>query len=242
MAFYTIPSELPFLDTLVAGILPRATGDPLALTRTTVFLPTRRAVRSLGEAFLRASAGRALLLPRLVSVSDVDAEEWAISADEGDIEIPPALPSLERQLRLAQLILKWSEGPGANRLTPGQAVPLAHALADFLDAVESARCQVGALEKLAPERFAAHWQEVLQFLGIVTEHWPAVLVELGALDPAERRNRVLAARAAAWAKAPPKDPMIAAGLAGGIAAVSDLIAAVGRLPQGAIVFAGTRSG
>ena len=237
MAFYTIPSELPFLDRLVAGILPRAAGDPLALTRTTVFLPTRRAARSLSEAFLRASAGRALLLPRLVSVSDVDAEEWAL-ADDGSIEIPPALPTLERQLRLAQLILKWSEGAGSGRLTPGQAAPLARALADFLDAVETARADIGALAQLAPERFAAHWQEVLQFLGIVTEHWPAILAELGALDPAQRRNRVVAARIAAWAKAPPADPVIAAGLSGGIPAVSDLIGAIAGLPQGAVVLAG----
>jgi ATP-dependent helicase/nuclease subunit B len=236
MAFYTIPSELPFLDTLVAGILPRVTGDPLALTRTTVFLPTRRAVRSLREAFLRASAGRALLLPRLIPLSDVDAEEWAISDDEGDIDIPPALPPLERQLRLAQLILKWAEG--TSRLTPGQAVPLARALADFLDVVETARCNIGALETLAPERFAVHWQEVLQFLRIVTAHWPAMLIELGALDPAERRNRVVAARIAAWARTPPTDPMIAAGLSGGIPAVSDLIAAIAGLPRGAVVLAG----
>jgi len=238
MAFYTISSELPFLDTLVAGLLPPAEGDPLALTRTTLFLPTRRAVRSLREAFLRASAGRALLLPRLVPVSDVDAEEWAIADEESDIEIPPALPPLERQLRLAQLILKWSESAGANRLTPGQAAPLARALADFLDTVESARADIGALEKLAPERFAAHWQEVLQFLRIVTDHWPAMLAELGALDPAQRRDRVVAARIAAWAAAPPADPVIAAGLTGGIPAVGDLIAAIAGLPQGAIVLAG----
>ncbi len=238
MAFYTIPSELPFLDTLVSGILPSATGDPLALTRTTVFLPTRRAVRSLSDAFLRASTGRALLLPRLIPVSDVDAEEWAVSDDDADIEIPPPLPPLQRQLRLAQLILKWSEGAAVTRLTPGQAAPLARALADFLDAVETARCQVGALEKLAPERFAAHWQEVLQFLRIVTQHWPAMLAELGALDPAERRNRVVAARIAAWAKATPTGPLIAAGLSGGIPAVGDLIAAIASLPQGAIVLAG----
>ncbi|MGH6981757.1 MAG: hypothetical protein ACREFC_11170, partial [Stellaceae bacterium] len=66
MAFFTIPANLPFLDTLVAGILPLAQGDPLALTRVTVLLPTRRAARSLGEAFLRASEGKALLLPRMV--------------------------------------------------------------------------------------------------------------------------------------------------------------------------------
>ena len=237
MAFYTIPAELPFLDTLVAGILPRAGGDPLALTRTTILLPTRRAVRSLTEAFLRASKGRALLLPRLLPVGDLDAEELAISGDEGGIEIPPALPPLQRQLLLAQLVLKWPQGQ-AGHLTPGQAVPLARSLAEFLDTVQTARGDVAALKNLAPDRFAEHWQQVLTFLGIVTDNWPAILATRGALDPAERRNRVLAARIAAWAKTPPQEPVIAAGLSGGIAAVGDLIAAVARLPQGEIVLAG----
>jgi len=237
-AFYTIPPELPFLDTLVAGLLPRGGGDPLALTRTTILLPTRRAVRSLTEAFLRASAGRALLLPRLVPVGDLDAEDMPLSDDEGGLDLPPALTPLRRQLLLAQLVLKWGEGGGAGLLTPGQAVPLARALAGFLDEVQTARADMAALAQLAPDKFAEHWQLVLKFLGIVTTHWPRLLAAHGAFDPAERRNQVLAARIAAWERAPPPGPMIAAGLSGGIAAVADLIAAVARLPQGEIVLAG----
>ena len=52
-----------------------------------------------------------------------------------------------------------------------------------------------------PERYAAHWQITLEFLKIVTEHWPKVLAEEGALDPAERRNRVLEAQAGTLARA-----------------------------------------
>ncbi len=235
MTFHTIPAELPFLDTLVAGVLIRAGDDPLALTRTTILLPTRRAVRSLTEAFLRASAGRAMLLPRMVPVGDLDAEELTINGADGDLTIPPVLPPLQRQLLLSQLVLKL---PLGEQLTPGQAVLLAQSLAEFLDTVQTARCDMDALKRLAPDKFAEHWQQVLTFLGIVTDNWPAILAAHGALDPAERRNRVLAARIAAWATAPPQDPVIAAGLSAGIAAVGDLIAAVARLPQGAIVLAG----
>ncbi|HEX4113422.1 MAG TPA: double-strand break repair protein AddB [Stellaceae bacterium] len=238
MAFHTIPADLPFLDTLVTGILPRAGGDPLALTRVTILLPTRRAVRSLTEAFLRASAGRALLLPRMVPVGDLDAEDLAIGGADGDIDIPPALPPLRRQLLLAQLVLKWGEQSGAGPLTPGRAVPLARALADFLDAVQTARGDMATLDTLAPDKFAEHWQQVLAFLGIVTRHWPAMLAEAGALDPADQRNRVLAARIAAWEVVPPPETVIAAGLSGGIPVLADLIAAVARLPRGEIVLAG----
>jgi ATP-dependent helicase/nuclease subunit B len=238
MAFHTIPAALPFLDTLVAGIVPRAGGDPLALTRTTILLPTRRAVRSLTEAFLRASAGRALLLPRMVPVGDLEVEDVAVGGAEDALDIPPALPPLQRQLLLTQLVLKWGEGSGAGPRTPGQAAPLARALTDFLDTVQTARGDPGALENLAPAQFAEHWQQVLAFLRIVTDHWPALLAAHGALDPAERRNRILAARIAAWERAPPQEPVIAAGLSDGVAAVGDLIAAVARLPRGEIVLAG----
>ena len=37
-AFYSIPAERPFLDALVAGILPRTGNDPLELTRYTILL------------------------------------------------------------------------------------------------------------------------------------------------------------------------------------------------------------
>ncbi len=235
MVFHVIPAELPFLDALVAGISTRAGDDPLALTRTTILLPTRRAARNLAEAFLRASAGRAMLLPRMMAVGDLDADDLAISAEDGDLAIPPTFPPLQRQLLLAQLVLKL---PLGEQLTPGQAVPLARSLGQFLDAVQTARCDVGVLKELAPDKFAEHWQQVLTFLAIVTDTWPAILASHGALDPAERRNRVVAARIAAWVKAPPQDPVIAAGLSGGIAAVGDLIAAVARLPKGAVVFAG----
>ena len=237
-AIFSIPAGLPFLDALVAG-LPRSDGDPLALTRTTILLPTRRAARSLSEAFLRASEGRALLLPRLVPVGDLAVEDLAFADEDNGaaIEIPPALPPLRRQLLLTQLVLKFAERT-TGALAPGQAAPLARELARFLDEVQTARGDFAALQALAPDHFAAHWQQVLKFLGIVTEHWPAQLAAEGALDPAERRNRVLAARIAAWEKNPPRDPVIAAGLIGGIPAVADIVAAVARLPRGTIVLPG----
>jgi ATP-dependent helicase/nuclease subunit B len=76
-AVFTIPLHLPFLDTLVAGLRAEIGDDPLALSRITIFLPTRRACRALREAFLRASEGRALLLPRMRPLGDLDDDELA---------------------------------------------------------------------------------------------------------------------------------------------------------------------
>jgi len=246
MPLFTIPPDLPFLDALVAGLVAESGDDPLALAEATILLPTRRAARSLAEAFLRASAGRALLLPRLVPVGDVDAEELALLGDDGaasgGVDIPPAVPELLRLLALTKLVLAWGRARGSGPLAPGQAAPLAQALARFLDEVETEGSDFAHLAELVPAHFAEHWQQVLAFLAILTEHWPGHLAELGGIGPAERRNRVLRAQAESWRRDPPRTRIIAAGLTGGVAAVAELLAVVARLPRGAVVLPGLDRG
>ena len=241
-AVFTIAPDLPFLDALVAGLRAELGDDPLALSRHMILLPTRRAGRALREAFLRASGGRALLLPRLVPVGDLDSDELAFQGEDADgfaeLDIPPAVPELRRQLLLTRLVLAWGRSHGSGPLTPGQAAPLARELARFLDEVQAEGRDFAQLLRLVPASYAQHWQQILGFLAILTEHWPRLLAEIGCLDPAERRNRVLAAQAAAWRREPPRHRVIAAGLTGGIAAVADLLAVVATLPEGAVVLPG----
>jgi len=242
-ALFTIPANEPFLDTLVGGLVAATGGEPLALARHTILLPTRRAARSLREAFLRACGGRAMLLPRLVPVGDLDSEELAFAGD-GDaggfagFDIPPAVPALRRLLLLTRLVLAWGRARGAGPLTAGQAAPLARELARFLDEVQTEDRDFTGLAELVPANYAEHWQQILGFLAILTEQWPKMLAEIGCLDPAERRNRVLRAQAEAWRHAPPPHPIIAAGITGGVTAVADLIAVIAELPGGAVVLPG----
>jgi len=241
-AVFSIAPELPFLDALVAGLSKLAKGDPLALARMTVLLPTRRAVRSLGEAFLRQGKGKPLLLPRLLPVGDLDAEELGLLADEADPggggDIPPAIPEATRRLKLARLVLAWGRAAGSEAMSAAQAAPLAAELARFLDEAATEGCDFAKLADLAPDAFAAHWQQVLAFLAIVTEYWPQELASLGGLDPASRRNLVLQRQAEAWTKAPPAHPVIAAGITGSVPAVAALIKVVAGLPQGMVVLPG----
>lgn len=242
-AVFSIDAGVPFLDALAAGLLARAGGEPLALARMTVLLPTRRAARSLAEAFLRQGNGRPLLLPRLVPVGDVDADELAILADEsaGDdaIDLPPAVPDLARRLMLTRLVLGWGKTPaGAGPASAAQAAPLAAELARFVDEVAAEGCTLANLDQLVPSQHAAHWQQVVKFLQIVADHWPKALAEIGCLDAADRRNRVLERQAEAWRRQPPADPVVAAGITGGVPAVAALVATVARLPTGIVVLPG----
>src|SRR5690606_24925013 len=61
------------------------------------------------------------------------------------------------------------------------------------------------------------------------------LAEKGMLSPAARRNAAILAEAKRYATAPPEGPVIVAGVSGSVPATVELMAAVARLPQGAIV-------
>jgi ATP-dependent helicase/nuclease subunit B len=221
---------MAFADTLAAGILAGA-GDPLALAATTILLPTRRAVRAMTDAFLRVNNGKALLLPRFLALADVDGDFDRLGA--GDI--PPAIDPLERRLILARLIAGRG---GSFSVAPDQALRLAQPLAELIDEVEAEQVDFARLGELAPEAFAEHWQKTLEFLGIVTEHWPAILAERRVVDPARRRVLALKARAEQWRRNPPTDPVIAAGFIGADPALAELIGAVAFLPAGTVVLPG----
>jgi len=239
---YTIAPDRPFLATLARGLVGLAGGDPLRLPRMTVLLPTRRAARSLREAFLRLTGegsdpGAPLLLPRMRPIGDLDADELEFGAGDETLAVPPAIPDLRRRLLLTRLVLEWSAADGEN-LPPGRAASLAGALARLIDTAATEGAAFAGLADLAPLDLAEHWQVVLRFLEILPLQWPSVLAAEGALDPAERRNRLLARQAEAWRRAPPRDPVIAAGLTGGIPALVELVGVVAGLEHGTVILPG----
>ncbi|MCH7633820.1 MAG: hypothetical protein IIA36_03885 [Proteobacteria bacterium] len=265
---YTIPPGMPFVDALAAGVLARpeagrpdggggdaAAGvataadlpDPLALARVTILLPTRRACRSLSEAFGRLSAGRPLLLPLMMPLGDLDEDEIELSAameapPGAGATLPPAIPGLRRQLMLSRLILARGSKAWDEPLTADQAARLAAELAKLLDQVQTERLGFEGLAGLVPEELARHWQETLEFLSILTENWPKILAGEGCLDGAQRRNRVIEAQAEAWRRSPPGGPVIAAGSTGSIPATADLLKVVANLEKGCVILPGLDTG
>lgn len=238
---YTIPAGAPFLEVLAAGILKHLGERPEALSRVTLLLPTRRACRALSEAFLRASGGKPLLLPRMTPLGDIDEDELGFADAGGDLggenqlDLPPAIPGMKRQLMLARLILTRKDMTAS----PEQAAILARELAELLDQIHTERLNVDDLAGLVEgDNLSTYWQQTLEFLTILTDNWPAILAEEGATDPARRRNDLLAAQTAAWIKNPPRGPVIAAGSTGSIPATADLLSVIAGLPQGVLVLPG----
>src|ERR671918_1414931 len=229
-AVATIPAGVPFLESLAAGLRAEVDAAPERLAETLVLLPTRRACRLLAEALLRRSAGRPLLLPRIQPLGEIDADEVLI---EGalDLAVPPAIGPLRRQLLLARLFERagWPIGHGLR---------LAGELAALLDELQTERVPLDALAHLVPQHLAEHWQHNRAVLAVIAELWPGVLAEEGALDPAERRHRLLTELAARWRAAPPEGRVVAAGSTGSIPATRTLLGAIAALPGGTVVLPG----
>ena len=247
---FTIPAATPFLDALARTLLADPSlggklGTNILLADVTILLPTRRSVRALGDAFLRMGEGKSLLLPRIGSLGDVDEDELLLNAQslagnarslEGIDRIPQAIEPLERQLRLARLILDLGEKPEDNDIC--RATALAADLAAFLDMVGTEQVDLKDLSSLVPDEFAENWQLTIEFLKLITTRWPQELDALGLVDPAIRRNLLLEAQARSLSGDIPKNPIIAAGSTGSIPATATLLEAISKLPNGAIVLPG----
>ncbi|MGE0765431.1 MAG: double-strand break repair protein AddB [Hyphomicrobiaceae bacterium] len=265
---YTVSPGRPFLAALaqaiLAGDLPVTGGvppSPFDLPAWTILMPTRRAARTLQDAFLDAAGADAMLLPAIRPIAegqeDLGLIENAIApvAPGGnELGIPPAIGALERTLLLTELVLLWSRTmrapppgvdtdlaamlPVAGATTPAQAVRLASELARLIDMIETENVALDALAGLVPAEYAEHWQQTLDFLRIATEMWPAYLAEQNLISPADRRNRLIRAEARRLATTQSPHPVIVAGVTGSVPATTELIQAVAHLPNGAIVLPG----
>ncbi|MEO6249013.1 MAG: double-strand break repair protein AddB [Sphingomicrobium sp.] len=228
---YSIPAHRSFADALAVGMITAYGGDPLALARGRILLPTNRAVRTVTEAFVRAS-GKGLVLPRLIPIGDPELDDRIGGAlDPIDVPpIPPAVDPLERLLTLAALVREPGESAAESlRL----AADLARTLDQLIIAEVDPRCLADAASDTV--ELAHHWQVSLDRLRAILERWPAILRERGAIDLATRRNRLLHATAERWAARPPEGFTIAAGITTTAPAVAALLACVARLPDGAVV-------
>jgi ATP-dependent helicase/nuclease subunit B len=222
---------VPFLDTLASAWLAGAR-DPLQVSRGLILLPTRRAARALAEAFLRASDGRPLLLPRITALGALDEAPLTLA---GALDLPPAVEPAQRLAALSRLILAMKGANGAPR-TADRAWSLAGELASLMD--EAERAEIDLAERLpeaADPAYAAHWAQTLEFLHIVTRTWPGWLAEQGLINPAARQVALMNAQASAWEWDPPADRVLVAGVTAGIPAVVRLLRTAAALPNGSVL-------
>jgi ATP-dependent helicase/nuclease subunit B len=234
-AVFTIPTNRSFADALVAGLIARYGRDPLSLARGRILLPNNRAVRSITDAFVRAS-GSGLVLPRLIPIGDPELDERIGGAlDPADLNdpVPPAVDPLQRLLALAELVR--SDGESSS-----EAMRMAADLARTLDALLIEEIEPSELAEAAVDapELAQHWQVSLDRLRAILEQWPRRLETLGRIDLAQRRNMLLRRLAKRWANEPPAWFTVAAGITTAAPAIAALLARVAAMPEGMVVLPG----
>jgi ATP-dependent helicase/nuclease subunit B len=253
MRVFSVPISAPFLRTVIAALVDgrlvegfEARKDHLNLARATLYLPTRRAGRLAREIFLDEMKTDAAILPRIVALGDIDEDELAF-AEGGEqlggaaaLDIPPPLGELERRLTLAHLVAAWAKSPVSAPLVvggPASTLALAGDLARLMDDMVTRDVAWQALDRLVPDQFDKYWQHSLDFLRIARIAWPDHLREIGRIEPAERRDRLIDAEAARLT-AHHDGPVIAAGSTGSMPATAKFLTAVAGLRQGAVVLPG----
>ena len=253
MRVFSVPLSVPFLRCVISALIDgrlvqgfEARRHPARLAEATLYLPTRRAMRVAREVFLDELKTDAAVLPRIIPLGDIDEDELAF-ADEAEqlagsasLEIPPRLGELERRLTLARLVAAWAKGQVLAPLVvggPAATLSLAGDLARLMDDMVTRGVPWEKLDGLVPDQLDIYWQHSLEFLKIAREAWPNYLAEIGKIEPAARRDYLISAEAAQLT-GHHRGPVIAAGSTGSMPTTAKFLAAIARLPHGAVILPG----
>ncbi len=238
-SWFSIPAGRPFLRDLAVRLYETLgpAGEDV-LPDSVILLPNRRGARTLAEAFLEASGRRALLLPQVRALGDLDENEPPFEAGDLAAGLPPAISPWRRRLELIRLVQDYLPAMTGG-LDASASLPLADALGSFFDSLEIEEIEDrGRIETLVEGDLAEHWRESAQFLSLAVAAWPERLKAMGLCDPATRRVTLLRRLAAQWEASPPAFPVIAAGSTGSVKSTAALLAVIARAPKGCVVLPG----
>ncbi|QLF68879.1 double-strand break repair protein AddB [Peteryoungia desertarenae] len=255
----TIPPGLRFLKVLATSLLEGrlAPGfrydpsDPLSLAHVTILVPTRRAARVLRSEFVDLLGGQSAILPQIHPLGETDEDSGFMEeASPSLMDLAPPVSGTVMLLELARLILAWRntlpdivrsihfDTPLVAPASPADAVWLAKALTELIEAAETEGADWKKLEDLPAQDFASWWKLTTEFLKIATAFWPARLEELARSSPARHRDAVLRAEAERIRTHGVRGPVIVAGSTGSIPAAADLICAIAECKEGVVVLPG----
>ena len=230
-SFYTIPATENFSDTLVHYIDDLAAKDNLSVSKIKIYVPTRRSIRTLKEAFLRRSNGKPRILPIIQAVGDSDTEEMSFLTPHAP-EIPPAMDPTQRQVILARFLEKAWEG----EYNFTNALSIAADLGRLIDQIHTENIPFSNLDTLVEiKEFSEHWNITLSFLKLLLQDlWQTYLDAHGKIDAGLHRRLKIEALTDFYKSSPPEHPVIIAGSTGSHPSTRDLIKTIGSHDHGLI--------
>lgn len=193
-----------------------------------IFLPSRRAVRTV-EKMIAEKFGGVAILPRLVALGE------GVDDEPDDTEnAPDIISNVERVAILARLI-----AADANVGNLATALTVAHDLVRMQDYMENEGVDAATIDwgDLVGEKYAAHFQGKAKILGILSSFMATYAN--GRITSVAARNRDIRA----WAGYLDKYKLvIVCASTASVPATADLMEAVARNPHGRIILSGKIDG
>lgn len=221
---FATPIGVDFCAALIAGLDARLAGQPPdALARVEIHVANARLERRVKTLYLQRGAS---FLPRIRPVT-------ALGAVADLAGLPPAVSPLRLRLQLAEQIGRLIDT--SPDLAPRAAMyDLADSLADLMGEMFEEQVTPDDIHGLDMGDQSEHWERARTFIGAIATYFE----EEAALTPEARQTQGIDRMIAAWATKPPDHPVIVAGSTGSRGATARLMAAVARLPQGAVILPG----
>jgi len=222
---FATPLGVDFSCALLDGLDARVQGQPPeALARVDLYVNTARTQRRLRALYAERGAG---FLPRIRLITDLGTRP--------DMEgLPAPVSALRLRLQIAGLVAALLDRQPA--LAPRSSLfGLADALADLMAEMQEERVRPETVAGLDVSDHSDHWQRAQAFLKIVT---PYFMAGSDSLSVEARQSGVVDQLATDWAVSPPAHPIIVAGSTGSRGPTARFMAAVARLPQGAVILPG----
>ncbi len=240
-ALYTIASENQFLRVFAHWLLDDVARQA-PLSRVTILVPNRRSARALEAVLLEQSGRKAMLLPNIKPIGDIDEDLLADSLPEDGIA--DALPKTIHLHAILNVLMQWAKtNPNSDfaqdlSASGAQAFALAQSLQQLVNQFETEDVDIEKLQSVYDLDLAGHRQNILDLLKVVTAELPLLMQRENLIGPSARRNQMIRLEASRIARGKHKGPIIAAGSTGTNPATRDLLKAIALAPNGTVVLPG----
>lgn len=237
---YNIPFCESFIDVFCKKLLEDNKTNPENLYNYLILVPNKRIVRNLQTALLKNSNAKALILPKMISLSDLDYIISnnhfvfnTLSKNEFANILRPVISKRERSFILAKLIKKMDD-----TLSFNSTLQMADSLGILIDRAYMEDVNFNDLDKIVDSNLAIHWQEILKFLHIATQVWPSILEEKQAIDASFQQKLIYQLQNRIWQITPPQNHVIALNITGFTQDSINLLKTINNLPKSDIYFYG----
>lgn len=233
----SIPFNVVFLDRVAEQWIETVYNTGQTLPRGFIIVPNQRTVKGLVNSFIRMNQGKPLLLPRIISIGAID-EAGPMLNGRDELLYPPSVHPMKRLSILTNLIIEMNNRLG-HRIQAGEAWNMANSLAELMDEAEWIGCDLcHVLSQAADGEYAQHWQDILQFLSIITDVWPKWLLDNHLMNPVARTIALLKSQMEMWHHTVYKEPIWAVGFLDARPVIVDFLSSLLQLPQGRLIVPG----